>query len=142
MARTSPADGDTLALESGALGVIARMAPLARTVLRDLPSMRRAVEYIHGHFRDGMRMSDIAAAAGVHPVHLGQAFHGRYGETVADYVKRLRVRSAAEQLCSTTAPIASIAHDHGFFDQSHFQRTFKNLVGVTPASFRLQAVRE
>jgi len=129
------AGADPLEFESGAMRLLARIAPLARTP-RDRPSLERAREFVHARFRDRVTMRDIASAAGVHPVHLGQSFHREYGETLGSYVARLRVRAAAEALSGSETPLATIAYDHGFCDQSHFQRVFKRLTGVTPGGFR------
>jgi hypothetical protein len=45
-------------------------------------------------------------------------------------------RAAAEALCESNAPLATIALEHGFCDQSHFQRVFRKVAGWTPAAFR------
>lgn len=133
--REAAAHDDDLQFESSALELLARVAPLAH-IPRDRRSLERAREYVHAHFRDRLLMTDIASDAGVHPVHLGQAFRREYGETVGTYVNRLRVRAAAEVLSTTERPLAAIACEHGFCDQSHFQRVFKRLSGCTPAEFR------
>ncbi|HEX7190974.1 MAG TPA: hypothetical protein VF381_05310, partial [Thermoanaerobaculia bacterium] len=85
--------GEPLEIESRALDLLARVTPLAATP-RDLPSLQRARDYIHARFRDRITMSEIASAAGIHPVHLGQSFHREYGETAGSYVTRLRIRDA------------------------------------------------
>ena len=127
---------DPLDFEARALQLITAIAPLARDIPRDLPSAQRAREYLDANFRRPGTMADLARAASAHPVYLGQMFHRHFGETVADYVKRLRVRAAAEQLSSSDLPLAEIAFEHGFCDQSHFHRVFKKFAGVTPAEFR------
>jgi AraC family transcriptional regulator len=138
--REAKADLDPIEFESRAMELVGRIVPLSRAP-RDLPSLGRAREYLHSHFRERVRMSRVAAAAGVHPVYLGQMFRRELGETIGSYVTRLRVRAAAEQLVATGAAYASIALDHGFCDQSHFQRAFKRLSGVTPAAFRREMGR-
>jgi AraC family transcriptional regulator len=125
---------EPLDFESRAMTLIAAIESLR--VPRDLPSLSRAREYIHANLRSTITVRDIARAAAVHPVYLGQTFHRELGETIADYVKRLRVRAAAEQLSRSRTPIAEIAFEFGFCDQSHFQRVFKKFCGVTPAQFR------
>jgi len=127
---------EQLEFESRALELIGRIAPLARTTPRDLPSLQRAREYLHARFRDRLMIKDIARAAGVHPVYLGQVFRRQFGETIGAYVNRLRIRAAADQLSSTDAPLADVAFEYGFCDQSHFQRVFKRLSGRTPTEFR------
>lgn len=133
--RGAASDADPLSFESRAIELVGKVVPLVKSS-RDIRSLLRARDYVHDRFRDQLRMRDIADAAGVHPVHLGQSFRREYGETVGDCVKRLRVRSAADALLSTDASIAAVAYDHGFCDQSHFQRVFRRLTGTTPAAFR------
>jgi len=129
------ADGaEPLEFEARSLDLIAGVAALKTP--RDLPAIVRARDYLHATFRERVTVTAAARAAGIHPVYLGQAFRREFGETLADYVARLRVRAAAEQLSTTDAPIAAIAYDHGFCDQSHFQRVFRKVCGMTPLQFR------
>ncbi|HJT18288.1 MAG TPA: AraC family transcriptional regulator [Thermoanaerobaculia bacterium] len=130
----SAATLDPLEFESRSMSLIAAIGSLKAP--RTMAPLQRAREYLHAHYREPLTMRDLARSASVHPVYLGQLFHRELGETVADYVKRLRVRSAAEELARSDTPIAQIAFEHGFCDQSHFQRVFKRFCGVTPARFR------
>ncbi len=132
---------DPLQFESRAMQLLGDVAPIARTP-RDRPSLDRAREYVPARFRERITMTSIASAAGIHPVHLGQSFRREYGETVGSYVARLRVRAAAEELTSSQTPVATIAYDHGFCDQSHFQRVFKRMTGMTPGDFRHSFIDE
>jgi AraC family transcriptional regulator len=127
---------DPLDFESRALQLIARLAPVTRTAALDTAPLQRAREYLHAHFQERLMMKDIARAAGIHPVYLGQSFQRRFGETVGSYATRLRIRAAAEVLSTSDIPLATLAFDYGFCDQSHFQRVFKRFAGVTPAAFR------
>jgi AraC family transcriptional regulator len=78
----------------------------------------------------------LAREAGVHPAHLGRAFRMHYGCSIGTFVRQLRVRAAADDLATTDMAIAGIAAAHGFVDQSHFNRQFRKLLGVTPREYR------
>jgi len=134
--RDASRGADPLEFDTRALRLITHVVPLIRTVRRDRPALEKVREYLHASFRERVTMHDIARAAGLHPVYLGQIFHRELGETISDYVARLRVRAAAEQLSGSDKPIAAIAFDHGFCDQSHFHRVFRKVSGFTPAAFR------
>jgi AraC family transcriptional regulator len=86
-------------------------------------------------------LANLAAEAGVHRGHLAAAFRRHFGCSVGDYTRRRRVLLACRQLADTDRPLAAVACDTGFADQSHFTRTFRRIVGVTPAAYRKAAGR-
>lgn len=97
--------------------------PPVRDRLHDAPDRRVSV-------------ATLAADAGVHPTHLTRCFRTHFGATVTRYRIRLRTQTAAHALASSARPIAQVALQSGFSDQSHLTRTFADLYGTTPARFR------
>lgn len=135
----SPDAVTPLAIEGLALEMLVRTARLDENARHaGVPGrwMSHAVEFVHAHFRDGLRIADVAGAAGVHPAHLAAEFRKDRGVPLATYVRRLRVEWAAEQLAHTDEPISAIAIRAGFADQAHLTRTFKAGTGHTPARYR------
>jgi len=53
-----------------------------------------------------------------------------------DFVRQLRIEYACHELATSELPIVDIALSAGFFDQSHFTRTFKRLTGIVPSQYR------
>lgn len=98
--------------------------------------LRVATEFLHEHFLDPVRIDAVAAAAGVHPAHLGFVFRRVHGLPVFAYVRRLRIEWAADRLRATNTPVAEIAVTAGFADQAHFTRWFRRSTGWTPAAYR------
>ena len=98
--------------------------------------LSRAVDYVESEFRRSLRIADVASEVGTHPTHLSRVFRDRMGLPIGDYVHRLRVRYAGEELCRPGARLADVAASAGFADQSHLTRVFKRVTGVTPAAFR------
>jgi AraC family transcriptional regulator len=96
----------------------------------------RVKDRLHEGFRDRLRMRDLAREAGVHPVHLARVFRQIEKRTPGDYQHRLQVRAACELLRDPEWPLAAIAAECGFADQSHFTRVFRRIAGTTPARFR------
>ncbi len=95
-----------------------------------------ARDYVHDNFRSSIRLSDVAEIAGVHPDSLSRRFPAVFSATVGEYVRRLRVEAAADLLANSDAPIAAIALEVGFSDQSHLTRVFKRRVGMPPGRYR------
>jgi AraC family transcriptional regulator len=98
--------------------------------------LRNAREYLDANFLRPLSLSEIAAAAGVHRVHLSREFRRYFSSTVGEFLRRKRIEHACHLVSSTNMPLAEIAMVCGFSDQSHFSATFRRQAGVTPARFR------
>jgi AraC family transcriptional regulator len=116
------------------------MAAFARS-LREKPSDRGVVDRVRAlltdRFRDAsLRIADVAAEFDMHPVALARAFRTRTGSSPSDLIRRLRLEWVRAEVERSTRPLALIAHDAGFADQSHMTRAFRAAYGVTPARLR------
>jgi AraC family transcriptional regulator len=98
--------------------------------------LRDARDLIHEHFSQRVSLFNIAASVGVHPAHLARMFRRYYRYTVGDYIRRLRLEYAAQELIETERSLAEISAAAGFYDQSHFSQSFKGDTGLTPKEFR------
>ena len=58
------------------------------------------------------------------------------GQSPSNENNTIRINAAIRLLTSTNKLLAEIVHDCGFYDQSHFIRTFKRLRRQTPAQYR------
>jgi AraC-like DNA-binding protein len=134
--RIAARESNSLDLESRAVALAFSIVRGCGRAPRDLRSLRRACEYVHAHFGENLTLAQVAQAAGVHPVYLGQIFRQEFGETLGEYLNRVRVRAAAERLANSDLPLSAIALDFGFYDQSHFTRIFRQVTGATPGVFR------
>jgi AraC family transcriptional regulator len=94
------------------------------------------IEMLHSHTGSHWTLSQLAAAVQVHPVTLARAFRRAHACSVGEYVRRLRIERAAQELGGTTRSIAEIAMTAGFADQSHFSNVFRRQTGMSPSAFR------
>lgn len=134
----TPDTAASLAVEGFAL---AMMGELARGSARrerspDPGWLVRAVEILHARMKGSVVMADIAEEVDIHPTHLARTFRDRFGCTMGQYLRRLRIDAAREELLSTDKPLAAIALAAGFADQPHFTRAFKRVTGETPGAWR------
>ena len=130
-----------LAIESLLLEMVACIARKQLTTLYHSGGapplwLQHARDLLHAHFRDDLSINAIANAVGIHPVHLARTFRRQYHSTIGDYIRRLRVEYSAERLASSPESLSEVALDAGFADQSHFSRSFRRIMGVTPGEFR------
>jgi AraC family transcriptional regulator len=128
-----------LAAEGLALELLAGTRREARAWRRAIPEptwLNAAEELLRTRLGDCVRLGELADLVGVHPVHLARAFRTRYGVSVGEYGRRLRLEWAAAEVARSDTPLALIAARAGFADQSHFTRVFKQHIGATPGAYR------
>lgn len=83
--------------------------------------------------------SEIAARVQRHPAWLARAYRAWRGEGMSETVRRRRVERATAKLRASTAPLADIAAECGFCDQSHMNRAFRAVLRRTPLDVRREA---
>jgi AraC family transcriptional regulator len=131
-----PDELTALATEGLALELMTRLARSPSE--RGKPGwLEEARDLLHERYAESLRLDDVASAVGVEPDRLARTFRRIYREPMAAYVRRLRVNAAAELLVADAdSPIAGIAAEVGFADQSHLTRSFLRMIGTTPARYR------
>ena len=100
------------------------------------PWLERARGVLRERLTERLTLSGLAQVLGVHPVYLACSFRRRYGCTVGEYVRQLRVEVACRELSTADTPLAQVALNVGFSDQSQFSRAFKRTAGLTPSEYR------
>lgn len=100
------------------------------------PWLEEAKNILQQQFNDRLSFRDLATSLRVHPVHLAREFRRFYGCTMSEYVGQRRLDYACHQMLNSCASLSEIALAAGFFDQSHFTRTFKVQMGMSPNRYR------
>jgi AraC family transcriptional regulator len=80
--------------------------------------------------------ADLARRFDLHPAYIAHAYRRAAGEGISATLRRRRVEAASALLRRTGLPLAEIAIDAGFCDQSHMNRCFAAVLGRTPARVR------
>jgi AraC family transcriptional regulator len=133
---------DDLTVESLLAEILSVAARTPRPESRHIPSwLSRVLDKLKTEHSQRLTLSELAREAGVHPVHLSRVFRRCVGEGISDYVHRLRVRAACEQMLAPETSLAELSFNTGFADQSHFTRSFRRITGMTPAAFRSALLR-
>jgi AraC family transcriptional regulator len=131
-------DAAPLAVEGLILELLAAVSRSRGEILSNdvAPWLKEARDRLHADVAARPSLAELAAGVGVHPVTLARAFRRAFGCTVGEYLRRLRIERAAEQLSTGTQPLAEIALAAGFADQSHFSNVFRRRVGMSPSAYR------
>jgi AraC-like DNA-binding protein len=85
------------------------------------------------------RVEDLCALAGCSKRTLQRLFREYVGVTPKWVLQRIRLHEAAERMAAGEGDWASLALDLGYFDQAHFIKAFKAVVGRSPADYALRA---
>ena len=101
-------------------------------------ALRNADRFIWDNYTRKIGLQEVAKASGLSSPYFCMIFKEEMGETLSDYLNRLRMEKAAIMLLKTYLPINEIAKSCGFVDQSWFSKIFKNNTGLTPGKFRYQ----
>jgi len=118
------------------IATIARLRKTSRaSAIQPPPWLSQAQELLKSRYLEHFTFTEIAAEVGVHPVTLAREFRRHYKCTMGEMLRRERIEFACRLLKSGES-LSSIAISAGFYDQSHFARAFKRLLGMTPTSYR------
>jgi AraC family transcriptional regulator len=123
---------------------------LARQFLGDLPlptskglspeRLRRVRDYVEAHLDDDLSLTVLAGIAALSPFHFSRSFKQATGVGPQRYVIQRRLERAKRLLRRTRQPLAWIAQEAGFADQSHLTQIFRRELGVTPGRYRAALV--
>jgi AraC-like DNA-binding protein len=99
-------------------------------------SLRVAVEYIHQHYTEPLRLGQVARVAGFAPGHFSKLFISREDMPFEQYLRALRLERAKHLLADTVLDSTRIAELSGFRSAQYFCRVFRRELGTTPLEYR------
>lgn len=92
--------------------------------------------YLQSHFRDDIRLEDVAERFSLAPPYLSRFFKKYANISFSDYLTGIRLTQAYRDLMNTDNSIMKIALDNGFRNPRSFAEAFRNIYGITPSKFR------
>lgn len=96
----------------------------------------KAQLFIEKNLNEELTLHQVARAASFSPYHFHRIFHAFTGESLNQYIRRLRVEKAAGRLKYTRQLVTHIALDSGYQTPSSFSRAFCKVMGISPQRYR------
>jgi AraC-like DNA-binding protein len=106
-----------------------------RSVYTDSHLVTKIRNYLHEHATDNITLEQLSSLVNVTPSYVSRVFKKTLGLPPHEYQTQLRVNHAKSLLQKGTTP-ADVALEAGFYDQSHLNKHFKRLVGVTAYQYQ------
>lgn len=96
----------------------------------------QSIEYMRENIHGNVTLSDLARAAGLSVSHYCAVFKRKTMQSPLNLYTSMKVQRACQMLQDKDQTIKSIAYDLGFFDQYHFSKVFKQIMGASPKHFK------
>lgn len=101
-----------------------------------LPALKPVLEYISLHFRETIRISELAERVHLSESYFMSLFQGYIGLSAMEYINQLRLKEACLLLQTSNQSVMEIAFTVGFRNLSNFNRHFKKMTGISPTEYR------
>jgi AraC family transcriptional regulator len=98
--------------------------------------VERLIEAISDEPRRRWSLVELAAVADRHPVHVAQTFRAKFGMSLGEFQRRQRLICLSLALRRGKDPLAMLANEFGYCDQSHMTSEFRTAFGVSPGRYR------
>ncbi len=98
--------------------------------------LMRVLNHMNEYSHTNLRLSDLAEIAETSLFHFARLFHDCMGVPPHRYLTELRIEKSKALLRSPRRNMGQIASAAGFASASHFAKTFRRVVGVSPTSWR------
>ena len=120
------------------IGVLRSRATPSDGVRNALPRWRlqRVMAYVREHVAEAISLADMAASAGISPMHFAAQFRAATGLRPHHYLLQCRIQHAKALLMDASRTLIDVAICAGFRTQAHFTTVFKNLEQMTPMQWR------
>lgn len=112
------------------------------TLLSYRRRLLQVLVYIESNLDAEISLEGLAAVAHFSPHHFHRIFSGMMGESVKNYVRRLRLDRAAHQLHHTEQPVTDIALNSGYEALETFSKAFQKKFATSPSRYRQSVQHE
>ena len=114
---------------------VSQSIPRSKKESRNFEIINSALTYIHAHFDEQIKLSDLSKRCFVSEPHFCRVFKAITGETAISYINNLKISKAIALMKNSTQTVKQIAEAVGFEDVAYFCRCFKKKTGAAPKAF-------
>ena len=100
------------------------------------PRIQTVIDYIMLNPTEEYTSDKLSGMAEVAETTFRRLFKEATGKTATEFIRQVRLTTAARLLLVSNDPVTCIAHDVGFEDAHHFTRVFRQAVGMSPGRYR------
>jgi AraC family transcriptional regulator len=101
------------------------------------------MDYVQAHLTENLTLEKLAAVAAFSPFHFHRVFAAITGETLSDFVRRIRLERAAAVLSVLhETSVLEVALRCGFSSAATFARAFKGQFGMSATEWRQGGARQ
>lgn len=105
------------------------------------PLLCNAIKYLSKNYcSPGLSVNQLAEISHMSEVYFRKLFKAEYGVSPKKYITDLRVKYAAELICTGYYTLPEVSEMTGFTDYRHFSVTFKNSIGCSPSKYRRRVI--
>src|SRR5579872_1256778 len=103
---------------------------------KDVQLIEKIRDYLDENLYEEHSIQNLCRHFTINREKLQAGFHALVNSTVHAYIVKQRIDRAAQRLLETDDSIKAIALDSGYKKQRSFNKTFKAIYNLTPASYR------
>ncbi len=98
--------------------------------------VKSIIKYIHSNIKEKISIDLIAKELSYNKEYLIRKFKDEMHITPQQYIISLKAHISSNSLIDSNSNIVDISYEFSFFDQSHYNKSFKNIYGVSPKKYK------
>jgi AraC-like DNA-binding protein len=103
--------------------------------------INKIMSYLMDNYRKEFLLDEIADMVNLSKTSFCRYFKKRTHKTCNQFVNEIRIAHACKMLINSERSIAEICYSTGYNNISHFNRTFKEVTGLTAREYKKQYIR-
>lgn len=96
--------------------------------------------FIQSNLHRALSLNEIANAVNYNSTYLSRLFHQITGESISQYMLRIKMEKAKNYLTHSNETVQSIAEKLGFVSSQYFSMVFKKYAGLSPRDYRNRSI--